>query len=375
MIRSLLPLLLLSPAVLHAKTIAPGVSYTQTKGYHVVVAALDSKSVEVRVPAPLATPAKNKRTVSQWAQGENALIALNANFFGGPENRPCGAARGYGTQYPGIYAEPPNCVTSLGWAQGGKGGVFASGGREADAGYAAQFTEVVTGGGLLLKGGARSDWNHGKLAEGRACTAAGLSADRKRIILVVTNTSACTGKGLQDVLLAAGAADAVHLDGGGSSKLWLRGAGYVNDVKGDRLPPVAIVVKAPDAAGAKCPADCGKAACVETLQPVRSQCVGKPCRAGLSASWSCDSTLKKRIRCSQGVVVSQPCAVACVPTKTSGGGDCAPCPSGGGLYCGGGGILGEADTLYRCSKGVVTSSKKCAKACVRMPAGTSDRCE
>lgn len=374
MTQALAAFLFLLPSALEAKTLAPGVSYTQTKGYHVVVAALDSKSVEVRVPAPFSKPSENKRTVSQWAKSENALLALNANFFGGPENRPCGAARGYGTQYPGIYAEAGNCVTSLGWAMGGKGGVFASGGHETDAGYGSQYTEVVTGGGLLLKGGARSDWNHTKLAEGRPCTAVGLSADRKRLVLVVTGPGSCTGKGLQDVLLSAGAADAIHLDGGGSSKLWLRGAGYVNGVKEDRRPPVAIVVKAPDAADAKCPADCGKAACVETLQPVRSQCVGKACRAGLTASWSCDSTLKKRIRCAEGAVVSQPCAVACVPKK-NGGGDCAPCPSGGGLYCGGGGILGETDTLYRCSKGVVTSSKKCAKSCVRMPAGTSDRCE
>lgn len=48
---------------------------------------------------------------------------------------------------------------------------------------------------------------------------------------MVTNSRACAGKGLQDVLLANGASDAIHLDGGGSSKMWVRRMGYVNDVK------------------------------------------------------------------------------------------------------------------------------------------------
>ncbi len=355
------------------KNLAPGIVYSLSNGYHVVVADMSSKNVEVRVAAPHAKAADNMLTVAKHAQQENAVVAINANFFGGPLNHPCGAARGYGTQYPGIYAEAPNCGTTMGWA-GTKGGVFNSAGHEAEAGFMSQFTELATGGGYLLKDGKAHDWNHAKLAEGRPCTAIGLSADRKKFIFVVTNTKSCTGKGLQQVFAANGAADAIHLDGGGSSKMWLRGTGYVNDVTEDRKPSVVIVAKSAGVQTGACPSDCGAAKCVQSVSPLAAQCAGRSCKAGLGSSWTCDTTLAYRVRCSGGKVAAQACATSCLP-DSKGGGNCSKCPSGNGLYCGGGSISGEKGVLYRCADGLITVVRRCAKGCVKMPAGKHDRCE
>jgi len=325
-----------------SSSIAPGLSYDSSNGYHVVVANLDSSQVDVRVAMPFPTARENLLTVAQWAKSESAYVAINANYFGGPQNFPCGAARGHGVQHPAIYAEAGNCVTTLGWARA-KGAVFNSAGHEADPKYASQYTELATGGGLLLQNGQRRDWNHVKLEERRGCTAVGISADRRKLIFVVTDNRACTGKGLQDVLLANGAADAIHLDGGGSSKMWIRGKGYVNNEREDRRPSVAIVARP------------GAGAC-----------------AGI---WTCDpSSLRQRVRCLNGVTTKQACLGGCLPNPR--GATCVPgCPSGDGLYCGNNGIPGDPGTLYSCSQGAVVGSTKCPKKCVYMPAGIEDRCQ
>jgi hypothetical protein len=50
------------------------------------------------------------------------------------------------------------------------------------------------------------------------------------------------------------------------------------------------------------------------------------------------------------------------------------CTSGDGLYCGGNGVVGAAATLYRCTAGALAVAQVCSYGCEHMPAGTSDRC-
>ncbi len=52
----------------------------------------------------------------------------------------------------------------------------------------------------------------------------------------------------------------------------------------------------------------------------------------------------------------------------------AGCPSGDGLYCGGNGVVGAAATLYRCAAGALSVSQVCSYGCEHMAAGVSDRC-
>src|SRR5207237_3546060 len=138
-------------------------------------------------------------------------------------------------------------------------------------------------------------------------TAIGMSADRTKLIFVVTDSTACTGAGLQQVLIAHGAADAVHLDGGGSSKMWLRGAGYVNDEIEDRAPPIVVTARP----NGDCPADC-TGRCVQLIKPFRAECVGETCRAGLNGIWNCDADHLRRSHCgSDGNVEYEYCAMGC----------------------------------------------------------------
>ena len=60
--------------------------------------------------------------------------------------------------------------------------------------------------------------------------------------------------------------------------------------------------------------------------------------------------------------------------QSAGGGTGTSCPSGDGLYCGGNGVTGDAATLYRCLGGALSVSQVCSHGCEHMPTGTSDRC-
>jgi hypothetical protein len=80
--------------------------------------------------------------------------------------------------------------------------------------------------------------------------------------------------------------------------------------------------------------------------------------------------------CSGGALtVVEKCALGC-QYNTSGTNDVcnASCPFGDGYYCGGNGISGDANTLYKCSDGAVTVSEQCT-TCAAQGAGYDDYCE
>jgi hypothetical protein len=85
-------------------------------------------------------------------------------------------------------------------------------------------------------------------------------------------------------------------------------------------------------------------------------------------------------QCTGGVLtVSQVCANGCAVEPAGQSDQCNPppsqCPDGNGLYCGGDGVQGNANTLYQCSGGVLTVSQVCANGCQVNPPGQSDQCK
>lgn len=56
------------------------------------------------------------------------------------------------------------------------------------------------------------------------------------------------------------------------------------------------------------------------------------------------------------------------------GGGAVQCAYGDGDYCGGNGVTGDTDTLYRCSAGNKTVKAVCTHGCVKKAAGTDDLC-
>ena len=65
------------------------------------------------------------------------------------------------------------------------------------------------------------------MQSGHRRTAMGLTADRRTLILVVTESTAMTGATLAAIMAKIGAWEAFNLDGGGSSQMWLEGQGYL----------------------------------------------------------------------------------------------------------------------------------------------------
>ncbi len=55
-------------------------------------------------------------------------------------------------------------------------------------------------------------------------------------------------------------------------------------------------------------------------------------------------------------------------------GGASSCPGGDGLYCGGNGVTGAAATLYRCAAGALSVAEVCPYGCAHMPPGVADAC-
>jgi hypothetical protein len=105
------------------------------------------------------------------------------------------------------------------------------------------WREVVSGHPTLLVGRAPVDNNRGSFCTVRhPRTAVGLTADRRTLIVVTVDGRAPGRDGMTCDEMSAlffdlGADDATNLDGGGSTTMWLEGAGVVNypsDATGER---------------------------------------------------------------------------------------------------------------------------------------------
>lgn len=60
--------------------------------------------------------------------------------------------------------------------------------------------------------------------------------------------------------------------------------------------------------------------------------------------------------------------------RTLQGGAATSCTSGDGVYCGGNGVTGAANILYRCTDRKLSYVETCARGCDRRPAGYPDAC-
>lgn len=79
-------------------------------------------------------------------------------------------------------------------------------------------------------------------------------------------------------------------------------------------------------------------------------------------------------RCTDGIpTLEETCAGECA-RYPDGMNDHCSCWLGNGLYCGGNGVNGDANTLYRCTDGVVTVEETCSAGCEKKPNGFNDVC-
>ena len=79
-------------------------------------------------------------------------------------------------------------------------------------------------------------------------------------------------------------------------------------------------------------------------------------------------------RCTAGVpALERTCANDCARAP-DGTNDKCSCANGNGLYCAGNGVNGTAGTLYRCTGGVAAPETTCSSGCQKQPDGLNDNC-
>lgn len=220
-------LCLLSPVALADwNTVADGVSYQRFNrdGMDVHVARVDLTSPNVRVVA--SRESDRGLRVSDFAKKSNALIAINADYFD-PKLQPVGLA-----------LSP--CGVWAGTKDTGREGVVAVGSGKADI-YPQKevldtpegwMTSAVSGWPMIVKeckplSPAELPGSDSFTRSPHPRTAVGITEDGRTMYLVVADGRREDARGLTLARLAAfmhdelGACEAMNLDGGGSSAMWV----------------------------------------------------------------------------------------------------------------------------------------------------------
>lgn len=173
------------------------------------------------------SPGSNRRaTVGSWAEEIGAHVAVNANWFAPWD----GPAVSGGVSYAGA----DHSYTSLfGFTEFGDSIIEHH--RVVNDGVDPRITEGVSGHPTLVHRGEPTDdfGTDPTFLRRHPRTAIGLDESGDVLILVTvdgrsSSAAGMTGAETVDLLVALGAHEAVMLDGGGSSAMWLAGRGVVN---------------------------------------------------------------------------------------------------------------------------------------------------
>ncbi|MCC7540454.1 MAG: phosphodiester glycosidase family protein [Deltaproteobacteria bacterium] len=208
----------------------PGVRYlerTTDVPWRLFAAVVDLCESGVRVRAT--TPSEGGRVVSSFAEETGVEVAINGDFFDGTfQTR--GLAVGDGFRWPGTADS-----SSWGLVAFGEGRSLVSPEDELLEPAPEWITEAIGGvpsyvahEGVAVESYSRSfcDVRHPR-------TAVGLSRDLRTAFLVAVDGRSAQSAGMTCLELGAamvelGAHDAINLDGGGSTTMWLRDVGVVN---------------------------------------------------------------------------------------------------------------------------------------------------
>jgi hypothetical protein len=223
--------------------------------YHVVMIDLTAPGVRVvgtpesmLAPRVLGGP-PTWRTTTDFARAVGAEVAINANYYDIAHGAftTCGLTVTGGRVWRSAYVDRRlDCWASVGFGSRGRVAMFDS--RDKVYGPVPEpwMREVVTGSPRVLAGGEVLTYTaprHALVPNPR--TLVGLSADRRTLYFMVVNGREGANKGMTcmeaaRVLRDFGASDAINLDGGGSSTLYIRSEGGLVTRPPDRLErPVA----------------------------------------------------------------------------------------------------------------------------------------
>ncbi|HTL38487.1 MAG TPA: phosphodiester glycosidase family protein [Kofleriaceae bacterium] len=205
----------------------PGIKHvhrkTATQDIHVLLVDLCAPGVRIRATKH----AERGRTVSSFGTLVGAKAAINANFFNLTTYETSGPAMGEGEEWGG---EDSNVIAP---AQFGPYRVALPAGGST-VGLQTWAKNAVSGRPSLIVNGVAKDASAASTCDARnPRTGLGFTANRETLILATvdgrrTDAVGMTCNELGTLLKGFGAADAINLDGGGSSTMWLSGAGVVN---------------------------------------------------------------------------------------------------------------------------------------------------
>jgi len=228
------------PATAHATQPFPGIDHEKSAGqdgggpYQTV--AIDLTKWRIRQ----ANPKDYGQYAADFAKSTGAVVVINANFCASSTGPSCGLEEGFGSVSQTSYLDTDtnNCRDSIGFRYGdGFVDVFDSWslvrGPVPNA-----LTDVATGMPFMLKGGVKNTTSIPKFGETQAPrTVLGISKDRKTAYFIVTQgrdvpagaAGYRTDGVLVDIVASLGAWDAINLDGGGSSLLWIGAEGGIQN--------------------------------------------------------------------------------------------------------------------------------------------------
>jgi hypothetical protein len=214
------------------KNVAAGVTMTTRKTttpWVIHVLKVDLTVPGVRLGAT--TSAQRQRTTSSYAKLVNAAAAVNGCFFSYSTYATTGLAVGNGVAWSDTADN--NLLAAFAFDSADR--VELRPQAELTRFDAAWMKGVVSGRPMLVTAGTKLATNpsYPSCATRNPRTAVGLSRDKKTVIIAVVDGRSSLSLGMTCTELATlmsglGAYDAVNLDGGGSTDMYVRGVGVVN---------------------------------------------------------------------------------------------------------------------------------------------------
>ena len=176
------------------------------------------------------------RRTSDMAQGHNAAVAINGTFYNMRE--------GNSTCFYKVDKELIDSTTAYEAAIRVNGAVHLKGRkvrildwtRDIERNYKGNKGTVLAAGPIMLEDGHKADWSEcdeGFIETKHPRSAIYTTRDGKVVLLTVDGRSSGNAAGmsipeLMHLIRVLGGYDALNLDGGGSTTLWIEGAGVVN---------------------------------------------------------------------------------------------------------------------------------------------------
>lgn len=200
------------------------------------------------------TEAESMQTVPAWASSVGVELAVNADFFDRARGFPRGAARGNGETWGSADG------ASRGFAAFGTDRVYLSPHAEVVHPLPDWPRHVIGGMPTILQEGEVIAQTSALCTDLHPRTALGFSRDRQTMYLMVVDgrSSASIGMTCEQeaaLLRDLGAWEAINLDGGGSSTMWIRGMGLRN-APSDGSPRIVANHLGVHAGGSNEPSSC-----------------------------------------------------------------------------------------------------------------------